>query len=133
MKVFIDASLLVYLIVPGLEEVAKFYRMLLKKHALFTDPLVLDETIYVSRRKYKISYRDSIEFIDKFVLPNVTVLPIGPTDYARGKEVMLEKNIPPSDALHYGVMVNNGIPAIATEDEDFDKLSVNVIWLDRPR
>ncbi len=130
MRVFIDASLLIYMIAPGLEEVVDFYRKLLEEHKLFTDPLVLDETIYVSKRKYSISYKSSIEFIDRFVLPNVTVLPVGPMEYARGRKIILEEGIPPSDALHYGVMVNNGISAIATEDEDFERLPVKVVWLD---
>jgi len=31
--------------------------------------------------------------------------------------------------MHYGVMINNGINAIVTEDEDFKKLLVQVMWL----
>jgi len=87
------------MITPGLEEVVSFYRMLLREHDLFTDPLVLDETVYVSKKKYDIPYRNSVKFLSKFVIPNVRILPVGLAEYLKGEEVILEKNIPPSDAL----------------------------------
>ena len=55
-KVFVDSSLLVYLNVrmPGAEAklVKDFWLDLLLNYLLYTSVLVLDEMIYVSRKKY---------------------------------------------------------------------------------
>jgi len=60
MKIFIDASLIIYLNVrlPGHEArlVEEFWLDLLLNHTLYTNILALDEAIYVSNRKYDISY-----------------------------------------------------------------------------
>ena len=132
MKVFIDASLLIYLNIPLPEDEAKlvedFYRSLLSEE-LYTDVLVLDETIYISKKKYEVPYEDTIEFLDKAVLPNVIVLPIGVLEYQKAKTYIIKYSLKPSDALHLAVMDNNNIGVIATEDTDFDSTHVKRIWI----
>ncbi|RLI78868.1 PIN domain nuclease [Archaeoglobales archaeon] len=132
MRVFVDASLLIYLNIPLPEDEARivdeFYKKLLGEE-LFTDVLVLDETIYISRKKYGVSYDDTIDFIDTAVLPYVSLLPIGELEYHKAKIHIKRYNLKPSDALHLAVMDNNGIATIATEDADFDRTHIKRIWL----
>jgi len=131
LKVFIDASLIVYLNVPLPENEAKaindFYRNLLQED-LYTDILALDEAIYVSRRKYGITIQETLELIDKAILPNVEIIPLGEAEYTKGKEHMLKYGLKPSDAIHLAAMDNNGIQAIATEDKDYDKTHIRRLW-----
>ena len=135
MKIFIDASLLIYLNIPLPEDQARivddFYKKLLSE-TLYTDVLVLDETIYISKKKYGVPYSDTINFIDTAVLPYVTILPIGELEYHKAKVYIERYNLKPSDALHLAVMDNNGITIIATEDEDFDKTHIKRKWLTNP-
>jgi len=127
--IFLDASFLVYLNLSH-EEVVDYYLRLLRSDALFTDPLVLDEVIYVSKKKYGVKYFDTIGFLDEIVLPYVTVLPITVKDYERAKEVMLKHSVKPSDAFHVAVMLNNSVPTILSEDREFDKVSgIRRVWL----
>jgi len=132
LKVFIDASLLIYLNIPLPENEARvvdeFYRKLLDEE-LFTDVLVLDETICISRKKYGVPYAETIDFIDMAVLPYVSLLPIGGLEYHKAKIYIRRYNLKPSDALHLAVMDNNGIATIATEDTDFDRTHIKRIWL----
>ena len=58
-KVFVDASLIVYLNIPLSKEdseiIDSFYHKLLGKR-LYTDILALDEALYVSKKKYRVPY-----------------------------------------------------------------------------
>ncbi|WP_048148831.1 type II toxin-antitoxin system VapC family toxin [Palaeococcus ferrophilus] len=133
MKLFIDANLLVYLLTKTPDEakrLVEFYADLVEKHALYTNPLVLDETIHVSKKKYKVPYDTSIQFIDEKVLPYVNVLPLTVLDYLTAKELILKYSLRPSDALHAATIQNNGLQAIVSEDEDFDKLPIKRLWLE---
>jgi len=69
MKVFADASLFIYLNVPMREEQAQlvdsFWKNLLSEHEVFTNLLVLDEVVYVSKRRYDVKQEDTLEFIDR--------------------------------------------------------------------
>lgn len=133
MKLFIDANLLVYLLTKTPDEakrLVEFYADLVEKHTLYTNPLVLDETIHVSKKKYKVPYDTSIQFIDEKVLPYVNVLSLTVLDYLTAKELILKYNLRPSDALHVATIQNNGLQAIVSENEDFDKLPLKRIWLE---
>ena len=81
MKVFVDANLLIYLNVPMPEEQARlvesFWGDLLREYDLFTNLLVLEEVVYVSRRKYGVQREETLEFIDRAILPHVELLPMG--------------------------------------------------------
>ncbi|MEM1691869.1 MAG: type II toxin-antitoxin system VapC family toxin, partial [Thermofilaceae archaeon] len=89
MRVFVDANLLVYLNVGLPAEEAEllhsFWAQLLKSHDLYTNVLVLDETLYVSRRRYGVPYEATIEFIDRAVIPFVELLPLGLEEYAAAR------------------------------------------------
>ncbi len=133
MKVFVDASLLVYLNVKMPEDEARlvedFWLELLLNHLLYTNILVLDETIYVSKRKYDVSFKDTIDFIDRAVLPYVDVLPVGLSEYLRSRELVVKYGLKPSDSIHVATIESHGLQAIATEDEDFDKVGVKRLWI----
>ena len=78
--------------------------------------------------EYKVSYKDSMVFIEENVLPYVKVLPIGLEDYLKAKNNIFRYSLKPSDAIHLGVIENNGLQAIATEDEDFDRVPIKRVW-----
>jgi len=124
-KIFIDANLFIYL---NTEEHKRklyndFYYKLTEKHNLYTDVLVLDELIFVSKKKYKIPYNVSIDFIESYILPYVTILDITASQYKEAKELILKYNLKPSDALHVASMLNNGITLMLSEDHEFNRVS----------
>jgi predicted nucleic acid-binding protein len=61
MKIFVDASLPIYLNVPMPETQAQliysFWKDLLSKHKTFTNLLVLDEVIYILKRSIMLNRR----------------------------------------------------------------------------
>ncbi len=134
MKLFIDTNLFVYLNSNVDEDLAtrldSFYTNLIRDNEVYTNVLVLDELIHVSRRKYGVSYPETISFIEDVILPAVKVLPITFNDYLTAKEIILTYNLRPSDALHIATIQNNGLQAIVSEDEDFDRLPLKRLWLE---
>jgi hypothetical protein len=127
--IFVDANFLIYLNL-GVKEVEDYYLKLLSEESLATDPLVLDEVIYVSKKKYGVRLEDTLDFLDNIVLPNSVVLPVTINEYRRAREVMLKYSVSPSDALHVAVMLNNSIRRILSEDRDFDRVKeVERVWL----
>ena len=135
MKAFIDAPLLIYL--NTLSEPVKralyenFYMNVLTQYKVYTDVLVLDEVIYVSKKRYGIPYSTTIEFIQSTVIPFITILELGEEEYHKAAEIMREYNIKPSDALHLGAaMDNNNISLIISEDREYDKIpSIKRLWV----
>lgn len=130
MKIFLDASFLVYLNidVAEAEKIDELFKSLLKED-LYTDVLVLDEVIYISKRKYGVPYDETIKLLDDVILPNVKILPIRIDEYLKARENILKYNLKPSDAIHLAVIENNGIQAIVTEDKDFQRVPIKVIWV----
>ena len=130
MGIFLDASFLVYLNidVAEAEKIDELFRILLKED-LYTDVLVLDEVIYISKRKYGVPYDETIKLLDDLILPNVEILPIRIDEYLKARENILKYNLKPSDAIHLAVIENNGIQAIVTEDRDFRRVPIKVIWV----
>ena len=127
--IFVDANFLIYLNL-GVKEVEDYYLKLLSEESLATNPLVLDEVIYVSKKKYGVRLEDTLDFLDNVVLPNSVVLPLTINEYRRAREVMLKYSLNPSDALHVAVMLNNSIRRILSEDTDFDRVKeVERVWL----
>lgn len=92
----------------------------LSRHKPYTDVLVLDELIYISKKKYGVPYDVSIEFIESSILPYVTVVSLGEEEYRQAIKFLLEYNLEPSDTLHLEVMASNNITLIITEDSEFD-------------
>jgi len=132
LRVFVDASLIIYLNVrlPDGEarKIEDFWLKLLEE-SLYTDVLVLDEAIYVSKRKYGVPVEETLELIDKAILPYVEILPLSLEEYIKAREYIVKYKLKPSDALHLAVMDNNGIPVIATEDKDFEHTHVKKLWI----
>ncbi len=134
MKIFIDAPLLIYLntLTDPKDRILyeNYYIDLLSRYKVFTDALVLDELIYVSKKKYGVPYELSIEFIEAIILPYVNILEIGEEEYGYASKLIIEYNLKPSDALHIGTMLNNGINVIISEDKEFDKVDqIKRKWL----
>ena len=91
--------------------------------------LVLDELLWVSKRRYSVPYNISLDFIDNLILPIVNVLQLDESSWKRAKDLMLEHNLKPSDALHVGLMMENGIEVIVSEDKELDKVKdIERIW-----
>ena len=130
MKIFLDASFLIYLNIdiPEADKIDELFEQLLKEE-LYTNVLVIDEVIYISKRKYNVPYEETIKFIDDLILPVVEILPIGLEDYLKAREIVLNYNFKPSDAIHLAVIENNGLQAIVTEDKDFKRVPIKVIWI----
>jgi len=134
MKIFIDANLFIYLNTITDNTIRliyeNFYFNILKKYKAYTDVLVLDELIYVSRKKYKIPYRISLSFIESSILPYVNILKLGEDEYIEAAKILSDYNVKPSDALHLGAIKRNNIMFIASEDSEYDKIDwVKRIWL----
>ena len=92
--------------------------------------LVLDELIYVSKKKYGIPYELSIEFIEAIVLPYINILELGEEEYEHASKLIVEYRLKPSDSLHIGAMLNNGINVIVSEDKEFDKIKqIKRVWI----
>ncbi len=133
MKILVDSNLLVYLNarMPSDDAtvIEKLWEELLRKHELFTNVLVLDEVLYISKKKYDIPYNDTLEFIDKAVLPYVTILSIGVREYFEARAYMLKYDLKPSDALHVATIITSRLDAIVSEDRDFDRTGIKRIWI----
>ena len=116
MKAFLDTPLLVYLNTVADDEhrtiYENFYLAVLNRYKLYTDVLVLDELIYVSRRKYNVPYAVTIEFVESIILPYVTVLELGEEEYREATGLITRYNLKPSDALHLAVARLNGISIV---------------------
>jgi hypothetical protein len=134
LRVFIDANLLVYLNVMSDDEergqYERFLEGLLSSHRLFTDDLVLDELLYVSKKKYGIPYGDTVDFTSTIILPFVGLLNLGEQEFTGAASILMDTKLKPSDALHLSAMRTNKVPAIATEDKDYDEIkSLKRLWL----
>lgn len=134
MRVFLDANLLIYLNTMAEEALRAnyedFYFRLVSEHRLYTDALVLDELLFVSKKKYGVPYSVTLDFIKSFVEPFTQLLQIGAEEYGEAEEIIRVYEIRPSDALHLGVMKVNGISWIVSEDRELDRVSwVKRLWL----
>ncbi len=136
MKVFLDTNLLIYLNTLTDTETRsvyeEFYLDLVANHRLYTDVLVLDELLYISRKRYGIPYRVTAEFIESIVMPYTDILPLGRDEYLEASRIVVEKGLKPSDALHAAAAKLASIQVIASEDREFDKLGfLERVWVDK--
>jgi predicted nucleic acid-binding protein len=135
LRIFIDASLLIYLNVklpPDFaDKLDNFWIKLIKNNnELYTNILVLDETLYVSKKKYKVNYADTIDLLENAILPFVKILDIGLNEYQIAIKYMIEYGLKPSDAIHAATMEKHHISYIATEDRHFDRIKwIKRIWI----
>lgn len=134
MKIFLDSSFLIYLN-ASTDESRKPLEQLFKKilpEELYTNILVIDETLYISRKKYKIPYDLTFNFIKHIILPYTEIIPIEKIDLEPIRKYLIKYEIKPSDAIHLATMEKKGINNIVSEDEDFDKIKgINRIWLNK--
>jgi predicted nucleic acid-binding protein len=133
MKIFIDASLLIYLNAPMPDEQAQlvetFWKNILTEHKGYTNILVLDEVVYVSKKKYRVPAEETLAFLDYAVLPYLKLLPLGPELYPYFKHYLEKYHLKPSDAIHAATINKYRLDAIATEDKDFDKTQIKRLCL----
>lgn len=83
--------------------------------------IVLDELIYISKKKYSIPGEVSLEFIDSMILTFTSMLPLEEGDYQVPKEI-IHFCPKPSDALIASSMRRKSLVDILNEDNDFDKV-----------
>lgn len=133
MKVFLDATLLIYLnALTGAQKkpVEDFFIRLLKED-LYTNLLVLDETLYISKRRYRIPYDSSLTLMKNTIVPYSGLIAIDESDIDAMGDYLQRYDLKPSDALHLATMKKVGITHIATEDKEFDRVKeTKRIWLE---
>ena len=122
-SVFIDTNLLIYLNTPSADcdECAVFYENEIEFNNAFTNIIVIDELLHVSKKKYKIPYSTTLDFIDSTVVPFVDVLSVDLSTYTTMKEV-IKYCSKPSDALIVATMKNHSVGVILSEDAGFDDI-----------
>lgn len=132
MKIFLDSNFLIYMNTMINEErgaLDEFFRNLLKE-SLFTNMLVVDETLYVSKRKFELPYDVTLNFLRKIMIPYTEIISIEEEDMKVTEKYLLTYDLKPSDAIHLATMEKAGVNHIVTEDEDFDKVKeVKRLWL----
>lgn len=130
--VFIDTNFFIYMNTPGkfIDRFIEHYEKELSNNRAFTNIIVLDELIYVSKKKYSIPVEVTFEFIDSMVIPFTSILPLEVNDYHVMKE-MINYCSKPSDALIASSMKRASLIDLLSEDNDFDKVpGINRRWVD---
>ncbi len=136
MKVFLDSCYIIYLKYAEDDEIFEFCIDLLKKleeHDVFVNVAVLNEVVWILKKKYGVDLNEIFDFLDRFT-NFVNIIPLDSEDYENMKEFMLRYNLKPSDALHVSSMKKGGIKTVVSEDPDFDKVEwIRRIWIGRER
>jgi predicted nucleic acid-binding protein len=108
----------------------RFFKSLLREH-LFTNMLVLDETLHVSRRRYAVPYAVTMDFLRRAFLPYTEIIPIAEEDLKATERYLTKYDVKPSDAIHLATMDKVGITSIVSEDEELDAVKgIRRFWLD---
>jgi len=132
LKIFLDSNFLIYVNAmtdDKREGVDKLFRRLLEE-SLFINMLVIDETLYTSKR-YQVPYNITLNFLREIVLPYVEIIPIEEEDLKPTEKYLLKYGLKPSDAIHLATMEKAGVNHIVTEDEEFNRVEeVKRIWLE---
>lgn len=134
MKAFIDANFLIYLNTLrdryALSLFENFFEELLAEHVLFTDILVLDEVLYVSRSKYRVPYPITIKLLNKLIPKYISLTPLTLKEYVKAIEVIERYDLKPSDAIHAATCIVNNIKYIVSEDQEFDEVEgIERLWI----
>ncbi len=134
MKLFLDASFLIYLNSSTHDDrkaLDSLFHELLSKD-LYTNLLVIDETLYISKTKYGVPYDVTLDFFKKIVLPYVEAIPIDESDLEAMEGYLIKYDVKPSDAIHLATMEKRSIAHIVSEDEEFDRIKeIRRIWLSK--
>jgi hypothetical protein len=132
-KLFLDANIVIYLnTVTGEERpvIDRFFKSLLRQR-LFTNMLVLDETLHVSKRHYAVPYAMTMNFLRRAFLPYTEIIPIAEEDLEATERYLTKYDVKPSDAIHLATMEKLGIASIVSEDEELDSVKgIRRVWLD---
>lgn len=72
----------------------------LLRERLFTNTLVVDETLYVSKSRYAVPCAVTVHFLTRAFLPYTEVIPIAEEDLQATEQYLTEYEIKPSDAIH---------------------------------
>ncbi len=129
MNIFIDANFFIYLNCFTDEYNTKYIEIN-NKYDLYTNVLVFDELIYISKKKYNVLYKDTSSFINNSILPFVNILDITTNTYNKAVKIMLKYKLKPSDSIHVASMLSNHIDNILTEDSDFNNIEgIKRVWL----
>ena len=132
MKIFLDANFLIYMntmLGDERRDIEKLYRKLLEE-TLFTNVLVVDEVLYVSRKRYGLPYNVTLNFLRNIVSPYIEIIPISEEDIKPVEKYLLKYDLKPSDAIHLATMEKVGVSHIVSEDEGLDKVKeVKRIWI----
>lgn len=130
--VFIDTNFFIYMNTPTktIDRFIEHYENELSNNRTFTNLIVLDELIYISKKKYSVPVEVTLEFIDSMIIPFTSILPLEESDYYLLKD-LLHYCPKPSDALIVSSMKRASITNLLSEDNDFDKVpGINRRWLD---
>ena len=95
---------------------------MLSENKVYIDVLVLNELLYISKKKHNVPYDVSIEFIESIVLPYVEILPLRTEEFREASGIIKSFSMRPSDALHAAVILRSDISRIVSEDIEFDKI-----------
>lgn len=87
-----------------------------------TDSEVLQEILY---RFWSLKLLPkALEVFDHFLLAVPAVLPVTKRDLVRAKTILVqESGLPPRDAVHAAVLLNNGLKSVCSYDRHFDRIS----------
>jgi uncharacterized protein len=124
-KVFVDSNIPMYVAgrehpnrAPARRFMEKVRQGDIEAH---TSTEVLQEILYRYASMKRLDL--AAQVYDLFVQICPVVLPVTLADMDRAKVLVCGKAAaPPRDALHAAVMVNNGVKAIATFNDDFDRI-----------
>ncbi len=134
MKVFLDANYIIYLKYSESDEVFEYCINLLKKLEKFeaiTNIVVINEVVWILRKKYGIESEEIFDFLDRF-LNFVEFVPLEAEDYELMRDFILRYSLKPSDALHVSSMKRSGAKLIVSEDPDFDRVEwIKREWVNR--
>ena len=98
------------------------------KENAITSSLALDEIMWVLIRGGKQHLlRTAVEGI--YSMPNLDVLEVSSTAPLLALDFIERYGLKPRDAFHAAVMKENSVEAIASDDEDFDRVE----WMERVR
>jgi len=98
------------------------------KERAVTSSLALDEIMWVLIKGGKQHLlRTAVEGI--YSMPNLDVIEVSSTAPLLALEFIERYDLKPRDAFHASIMKENSIEAIASDDEDFDRIE----WIERVR
>lgn len=132
MKLFLDASFIIYLntVVTGDRDSIDGLLKRILTEELYTNLLVIDETLYISLRKYKVPYATTMSFFEEVILPYTEVVPIDENDIENLQRFLTKYDMKPSDSIHLSSMGKKGVNSIVSEDTAFDRVEgINRVWL----